>query len=282
MTIVYSDFLSALKNSHDYGKYISGVCPFHNDASPSLLVYKDGWFRCLGCNRQGKWASLWNKVKGQAVNIRPDTTTAWMLPEKISDLDMLVAQAHEDLMKFPSFQWYLQMRGLENRIEPAMLGYYRGWYTIPVFNEDSKLITCVFRSLPHVQEATNVRYFCREKPTMYVPDWNRMHRPKQIAVVYGMLDALTLSELRIPVVTTTYGKDTFSASWLDKYRVPVRVIPDAGEEKSALTLSGQLGWRGGVIRLPYPAGVKDPNDYFKTGRKPELLARLMNIFEGAA
>lgn len=281
--IRYSDFLSRLKNSHDYGNYISGVCPFHADTSPSLLVYKDGWFRCLGCNRNGNWTTLWNKLQGQSVIVRQETNTHWALPSTPPDMDMeeLCYQANADLMSFESYQWYIKMRGLEGRIATQGLGYWRGWYTIPVYDETGKFETVVFRAAPHVALATNIKYYCKHKPTMYAPSWSRLNKAKTIAVVYGMFDALTLADMNVPVVTATSGKAEFQAGWLNNYRVPVRIFPDLGEEKDAMKLARDLGWRGGVIALPYPEGIKDPNGYLEKGRKKELLLRLVNTFPEA-
>lgn len=279
MTIRYEDFLAVLPGAEDKGKYIVGRCPFHHDASPSLLVYRDGWFHCLaaGCGRSGRWQLLWDKLKGRPISIRTENRVHYHTPASLNGFEsreQQAYQAHLFLERWPSFQWYLEMRGLVDAIEIHELGYQAGWYTIPVWDADGVFQTVVFRAAPHVQEATGYRYWCGHKPVPYIPDHRLVQQSEYLVVVYGMLDALTLDKLRLPVVTSTAGADTFKAEWLDEYRRPIYVVPDAGEEKTALRLAQALGIRGRVIYLDYPKGLKDTNDFLRTGKEKELLAQL--------
>ena len=111
---------------------------------------------------------------------------------------------------------------------------------------------------------------------MFVPDWILLNNKKinSIAVVYGMIDALVLSSLRIPVTTSTSGKLTFKAEWLKDYRKAIYVIPDKGEDKDAFRLASELGWRGRVIKLNYSGNIKDPAGYAENGLQSELLNQL--------
>ena len=283
MAIRYEDFETAMPKAKSFGHYYLGLCPFHDGHNPngSMMVFEDGWFRCLGCNRNGRWQQLWNKLNGQNVVIRPEVGTTFKGPDTraFDSLDDMAYQANRDLMKFDSFQWYLKLRGLEDRIDPCNLGYYKGWYTIPVYDRDGEFQTMVFRAASHVQEATGQRYWCPQKEAvMYVPDWYLLDSSDYIVVVYGILDALTLSSLRIPVVTTSFGKDSFKAEWLDQHRDFIHVLPDKGEELSAWRLKAKLGWRGKpIIRLNFPNGAKDANDYFQKGLREQLEIELRSI-----
>src|SRR5512138_1043134 len=199
--ITYEDFKTVLPNAHEYGTYMLDLCPFHDDSSPSLMIFKDGWWRCLGCNRWGMWITLWNKLKGQPVIVRAERHVGWRGPnlEGYETLEDLTYQAHLDLMKFSTFQVYLEQRGLLGRIETNELGYHEGWYTIPVTDKNGEYVTTVFRASPPVQKVTGERYWVHHAPIPYVPDWSLLRKSKIIFVVYGMLDALTLSDLRLPV-----------------------------------------------------------------------------------
>lgn len=275
--LTYEDIQGACSIVEDHGKYFATICPFHSDRDPSLLVYKDGWFRCLGCNRQGTWKTLWNKLKGQPSQIMPERQTRWATPKiHHSSLEDVCYQAHMDLLGFPSLGWYLEMRGIEDRVEINEIGYWEGWYTIPVKDQEGKFITAVFRAAPHVQEATGLRYWCPHGAEMFVPDWFLFRRRtnQAIAVVYGMFDALSLSSLRIPVATTTAGQLTFKPEWLDEYRMNIFVIPDKGEERAAARLVSGLGWRGRMLRLEYPDGIKDPAGFKEAGKEDELIKQL--------
>ena len=112
---------------------------------------------------------------------------------------------------------------------------------------------------------------------MYVPDWQLLESSRFIIVVFGMLDALTVNKLRYPVVTSTAGADTFQASWLNQYRKPIYIVPDKGEERTAMELAGKLGWRGNVFNMDFPKGCKDCNDFLTHNKDRELLSQLSRI-----
>lgn len=275
--IKYADFMSKLQNAHEYDRYITGVCPFHVDSDPSILVFKDGWFKCLGCNRQGSWQMLWNKLQGQHIIIRPDNRTSWLGPVFDSSLETLCYQSHLDLVKFSSYQWYLKERGLENRIDINELGYYEGWYTIPVTDFEGRFITAVFRASPHVQHVTGLRYICKHVPVPFYPNYSQAKSSGFLFVVYGILDALTLADMNLPVVTSTAGKDTFSAEWLEFHRKKVFIIPDKGEEATAYELASNLDFRGRVINLEFPDNIKDCNGFYENKRGDLLERQLRNV-----
>jgi hypothetical protein len=283
-TINYSDFLHKLPGARDAGNYIVAPCPFHQDSDPSLLIYPDGFFHCLAasCGRSGRLITLWNKIEGQPIIVRPEKRIHYSSPRKMiveSGLpdDQFAYQAYIDLSKFTTFQWYLEMRGLADAIDVHELGYHRGWYTIPVWDSEYKFQKLIFRTAPHVQKALNgTRYWADGKPTMYVPDWHLLSKGDYIILVYGIMDALTLNKFRYPVVTPTHGH-TFDPAWLSQYRKPIFVIPDRGEERKALELVSNMGWRGKMVRLDYPEGMKDANDFLSAGREKELLAQLEDV-----
>src|SRR5688572_20124024 len=78
----FNDLVNALQNVHEYDRYVAAKCPFHQDSAPSLLVFKDKYFKCLGCGRHGNWKMLWNKLKGQAVTIHPERRTIFQAPRQ--------------------------------------------------------------------------------------------------------------------------------------------------------------------------------------------------------
>lgn len=284
MSIQYDDFLTKMPGAQDKGKYIVAVCPFHPDNSPSLLIYPDGYFHCLGaeCARSGTWKTLWNKISGQPVQVVAEKRIHYHAPARMLEdyteshsREEGAYQAHMDLVRFPTFQWYLQMRGLDDAIDIHEIGYHRGWYTFPVRDPENNFQNVIFRAAPHVQEAISMRYWADGKPSMYVPDWRLLETRDYIIIVFGILDALTLNKFRYPVLSPTHGH-TFDPAWLDSYRKPIYVVPDRGEEKSGLRLTMDLGWRGRMLRLNFPPGMKDANDFLRAGRQDELRAQLEN------
>jgi hypothetical protein len=56
------------------------------------------------------------------------------------------------------------------------------------------------------------------------------------------------------------------------------IVPDEGEELSAIELQKHLGWRGRMVQLDYPIGKKDPNGFFEAGRRDDLYNQLMRYW----
>lgn len=246
-----------------HGRYFSALCPFHQDTEPSLLVFADGAF-CLGCNRRATLEQL-AKLRTNASFSR--------FPEQSSVLDWtnmppaeeIAFDAAQMLRVFVDQAKYLIDRGLtRDRLEMAQVGWYMGWYTFPLFAQNGDFRGLVLRSSPAIQNQTGLRYITPpgQAPLLYVPDWARLQRAKEVVVVYGIIDALYLAELGVPVVTGSLGK-RIPSQLLQAVQRPMVVLPDLGEESQAQQLAASLGWFGkGVRQLSYPVGVKDPNGFY--------------------
>lgn len=279
MTLNLDDFMEVLPQARRFDHYVSGICPFHEDRKPSLLVFDDGWFRCLGCSRSGNHEYLWSQLKTHAPSFAPAERTRWKaprLPKRKEAVDDLIWQAHQTLLDIPSRGWYLQNRGLEGRIIPCKLGWFDGWVTVPIFDSGDEPLGVVLRAGPHIQKVSGERFIQPQgqKPLLYVPDWKLLGDSKGLIVVYGLFDALTLAELRVPSCTTTGGKGVFPSEWLDFYRGRITIVPDAGEDEDARELASKLGWRGRVLMIDYPNKCKDANDMLMRGHRKALLGAL--------
>jgi len=257
-----------------HGRYFSAKCIYHDDNSPSLLVYEDGAY-CLGCQKKVSLKALWKRVSGQKEVVRetPGRMFDW---NAYGSLEALADTAHETLINYrQTFGRYLDDRGIGSCITSNWLGWERGWYTVPLFSRLREFTGLIIRASPAIQAAYRIRYLFPpgQAPTLYVPNWNRI---KDYAyVVFGIIDALAFSALGFPVVTSTHGQN-FPAHLLDDLRIPLTIIPDRGEETMARRLVSNLGWRGRLHLLNYPEGCKDPADYVKynqTRNLPILLPR---------
>lgn len=274
-----------LPGARSYADYVSGLCPFHDDKQPSLLVYKDGYFSCLGCGVFGNYEKLYRKLKGidaTRVISTEKVFTSPYLPTDLREQEELVEQSHEALMKFSQLAWYIENRGVGNRIEPNRLGYYKGWYTIPIYSRYGAYQGVVLRAGSEIQKVSGMRFVQPkgQKPMMYCPDWRLLETCKTIAVVFGMFDALALADLRFAVVTPIGGQLHFNPLWLEPFRKSVVIIPDKGEEVSATKLAGRLGWRSKVLKLNYPSNAKDPAGYLETGQRDLLHSQIGGLLSG--
>ena len=260
------DFEGLLDACRRYEDYLAARCPFHSpDEHPSLLVYADGFFQCLACGVRGRHEYLYEVLRGHAPRHVAGETAHWNPPYlglERAENEGIANSAHEALLNFDNLRWYLTMRGVEGRIEPCRLGWFQGWYTIPVYDRERSFRGMVLRAGSHIQRATGQRFHQpkSQRPLLFCPDWRLMDTKSTLFVVFGMLDALSLSELRFSVVTSTGGKDSFSPDWLADWRSKIVIVPDRGEEKDAIELAGHLDWRGSVLQLDYGEHAKDAND----------------------
>ena len=284
MSLTWEDMLDAIRTYKTYDRYVATNCPFHDDSRPSLLVFKDGWFRCMTCEAEGPWVRLYNRLQGANHRRAPITRrTEWVAPDlpdadDLETLDNIAWSAHNVLVDNEHLQWWLKERGVDGRIEPCILGWYDGWYTIPVFTNEREFCGMVLRASPPTQETADQRFYQPhgQKPMLYIPDWHLVESHKVLFIVFGMFDALALAEMRYPVCTTTGGKDSFDPLWLRWCHSIKYVLPDEGEEKAAQKLAMKV--KAKTICLDYPDGVKDPADYLWQRKRKELhnqLAKLM-------
>ena len=264
-----------------YSNYVTLVCPYHDDTKPSLLAYNDGWFTCLACETSGSLERLQKKLEGgesstQYLNYSPQAFRPAIRGSSLNDYEIFTETAHDVLERYPEMGWYMKLRGVDSRILPNRIGWNDGWYTFPIYDRQLTFKCFVMRADPHVQYRTDLRYWIppNQSINMFAPDWRLLETEKRIYVVFGIIDALALSALRYPVVTTSGGKSSFQAEWLRDYRKQIIIVPDKGEIFDGFKLTQEIGYRAKVARLPYPDEFKDPADFLQHGKGYELQCML--------
>lgn len=282
-------------------EYFAALCPFHDDRSPSLMVYMGepmdgagtqhhGHWRCLACDRAGGLDSIWRKAQGWTPPTADtgDGALHWhppALPSDLEEQESLVNASHSVLLNHRDRGWYLAQRGVDNRIEPCRLGYFRGWITIPVYEQDGRYKGVILRSTPPIQAIANTRFHQPkgQHGMPYVPDWSLVRGKIKLAVVFGMFDALTMAELMIPAITATAGNQGFNPMWFKDYqKKKIFVIPDQPDHEIAparklVEALMSLGIDARLLILKYPDGIKDPNGFFERGMKPALVNQLAGV-----
>ena len=286
MTVTLEQIYEHMPEAQLMGRgYLLAYCPFHDDSKKSLLVFKD-WYRCLGCEANGPLHRLYAEIlsPGSTRNHGADNFKgrAPRIPSDPEGMAEFVYSAHDAILRNASFRWYLEQRGVAGRIETCRLGWVEGWVTVPVFDEDNNLQGVILRAGPYAEKATGMRFSQVEgqRSMLYCPEWALLRNSDNVAAVFGIFDALTLAELRIPVVTVTGGDRTFTAEHLTNLRKRIIIIPDKKAGEAAAELSAGLGWRGKVKHLQYPNGTTDLNDYLTSGHSKDLLRELGADFGG--
>jgi len=270
MAVEFDDIIAELDYFQDHGRYVMTQCCFHDDNSPSLAIFRDGGFQCFACGAKGKFGKLMKQLSGWTAPAVVESKGGHrsVLPSDIDSLEGVVRDAHRSLISMMDpLANYLKKRGMYGRIVPQKLGYYREWYTIPVYGERHEFLGAVARASRRVQDATGSRYDVPigQPPLVYVPDWNLVRNGSFLVVAFGMFDALSMVELGIPACTPTNGQLSIRAEMLEDFRRKIIVVPDRGEEEQARKLERDLGWRGRALILDYPEGCKDPNDVLVNG-----------------
>lgn len=257
-----------------HGRYFTTLCPFHDDNSPSFLVYANGGV-CLSasCQRKASLNEIFTKITHQPVvskiTFANNRLVDW---ELIPDLERLCSEAHGYMLANPGMDTYLRLRGLEEAIRPCQLGWWHGWITIPIYSNSGHAFKgCVLRATPDLQKATGARYIMppRQPRLLYPPRVlainNVLETRGTVYVVFGIFDAIALSLIGLTAVTST-NITGFRPIDLQEYRCKLVVVPDRGEETKGRQMVAGLDWRGEFKSLPYDDTHKDPADFVQHGQ----------------
>ena len=289
---IYEDLQERLEDVHLYNGGLSfwSLCPFHEDTKPSFAVYEDadkpegqGRFYCSGCGKSGTHSFLWKHLTGSNAKVsvyipdnKPKFLPKWARwQEQYGSIENLAKAAHNNVQKFPdTHAWYLKRRGLLPIADKALLGMKDGWATFPIFDQQGKVIDIICRNTQKVGETKYViRPNDEETPLLYVPNWARVMSSKQVFIVYGIIDALSLEMCEMPVITGSTGK-SLSAKRLISLNKRYVIIPDLGEEEAARNLAMTLGNFTHILRLKYENEEKDP-DGVRMNRGEDALKQLI-------
>ncbi len=276
------DQLQEKLGGRPYNGYFSACCPFpHNgrlEEHPSFFVYKDDEkFFCSSCRKSGTHVYLNKYLGGRSLIVRKAQNV--VLPrwreweEKYGDLAGIAKHGHLSLKRYPDWNFYFKQRKIEPFVEPGLLGYLDGWATFPVFDQEHKIQNIVVRHTKNSGTRYAIKAMDDKKPLLYVPSWKRVMASETVYVVYGVIDAISLELVGLPVVTGITGK-SLSAELLKPLGKRFIIVPDEGEERDAHLLANSLGWRGKVKCLHYGEGMKDP-DSIRTHLGNEYLLRMI-------
>lgn len=256
------DQLQERLDGHIYNNYFAARCVFHDDSNPSMFVYEDGYFTCKSCGAKGSLAKLNKHLGGKSVNTKSHSNT--VLPrwrkweESFGDITGIAKHAHLSLKRYPQWMFYFKQRKIEQFVEQGFLGFIDGWATFPVFDQSHKVQNIVVRHTKNTGTRYAIKPVEDKHPLLYVPNWGRVVASEIIYVVYGIIDAISLELIGLPVVTGITGK-SLSAELLKPLGKRFVIVPDEYEEKDARLLANSLGWRAKVKCLHYEDGVKDPD-----------------------
>jgi hypothetical protein len=278
------DLVHLLSKVTEYEGYYMALCPYLHggelEKNPSMMVGKDGWFKCLACGKRGSLEQLHAKVKGGRFISDADAEDEYCglkpsPPRNAEAIDGYVMRCENDLHANKALQEFWRSRGLYEEARIYRLGVALGaWGTIPMVDRIShKPIRISFRAFHPDLLSNGVRYWNSPgPPILYIPRTGLVETRSKIAVCYGLIDAIAVSALGYAAVTPSSGKDSLKIEWLrDLGGKEVFFIPDEGEEATAIKHIQQYGMNASLIQLPYVEhDTSDPADYFANGKQEKL------------
>lgn len=283
------DILDSLQDKLEcrrYSTYLAAMCVFHQDHTPSLMVYED-FYRCLACGASGTTQSLLKKLNGNTILHQPKAGHVDVFEVKNPFFGWLKENTLVDTLKYaweqfnlhPEFGTYItESREIDPVIRRQLgIGHLDGFYTFPIRSMEQKVIGAFVRC----PVGASKRYFVprgQDPNLLYIPRASLIHAQTTVFMTFGCIDAITLCQMGYAAISTTNGK-RISIEALQGIRKRIVILPDRGEEAEAFGITQQLGWRGSMRQLDYPDGCKDVNSYF-CSNAVKLQQELQNITEG--
>jgi putative DNA primase/helicase len=248
----YAKFIPGLKAK---GQELIGLCPFHNDRSPSLYINKNtGQYDCKACSASGNAWTFLQEHEGMS----KDEAKAYLLDEagitndKKRKRQGLTLEEYAAAKKLPIEE--LKEYGLQN--EKTRL-------IIPYKDENGREVAKRYRHSMHGRSR-----FSWSKGSKVLPYglW-RLHEFRKrdyIVLVEGESDCHTLWHYGIPALGAP-GADTFSSAYvqaLNDLDVYIFKEPDHGGETFVKKVCASLNGGGfsGKAYLVQLSGFKDPSE----------------------
>jgi len=262
MNLTLDDIYEYLQEPHRYEHYIMACCEYHDDIKPSMLVTQGG-YKCKSCNAHGTLEKLYQRVSGRVVirkKVPNPSAYLWVKwEEKFGSIQNIAKIAHQNLINNPDLGCYLQQRKVDGLVKSCLLGYMDGYYTFPILNEFGEIKGITARVSPTMQLKRGKYTTTHDCPVkFYVPSWRTLLKNDELYLVYGIIDSLSLLSAGYAGFSSLTGQSV-NPEWLEQYRKTIYIIPDKGEESSALELQAHLGWRGKTLFIDWPETTKDLN-----------------------
>jgi CHC2 zinc finger/Toprim-like/DnaB-like helicase C terminal domain len=287
---VYAKYIKGFKRAGD--KYV-GLCPFHQESSPSLTVFSDFRFHCFGCQATGNSMQFVERAEGctfkEAVEIVKREIGGWAeTKEKVESTFRPIAESKVyktlDLAKWEKFEdalthsgaaldWLDKERGIgPGTAQRLHLGFIQsignlageagaefaddGWIGFPCVSGD-KILSVKYRSIA-------AKKFSRQ-PGMATALFNTeaVDPFEAIFIVEGEIDCLTLEQAGFRSVSVPSAGTKLTPDMKDTIMEASYVIlagdTDATGSAYLERLWKELGERTYLLKWP---GVKDANEFF--------------------
>lgn len=263
---ILDQIIEYLPYAKQYERSIWARCIFHDDNSPSLVIYPDRYY-CKSCEEQGWTIQLLRELSNNEYvyrpNVQPDfhnPFTPWLSKDP---LEIVLESARYLLKRNSSLRSYLKKRCIPTNIQDKLgIGYRDGWYLFPIKDKRKRLLGAFGRIGEGTKSAAKYVIPSGQDPNLlYIPSWKLLERSERVFLTFGSMDTISLTLMGYASISTSTGK-RINTETLDNIRKPIWFWPDKGEEKETYAQASKLGWRGNVIKCDWPNEYKDVNDLF--------------------
>lgn len=273
ITDVVGAFVALKKN----GSELVGLCPFHDEKTPSFKVSKSkGIYKCFGCSKSGdpiqflmefkklgfmeaiKWLANRYNVELEEVKVNKEYIKPTARLQKVSDTTLKYFEdsrgiSNNTLIRFgitESSEW---MPGHEGNVTAICFNYYRG----------DELVNIKFR-------AAKKSFKLSKDAELIFYNLNSLEGQQECVIVEGEIDAMSLHEAGVyNVISVPNGAskgnlklDYIGNCWEELAGMKkITVMTD--NDEPGVGLMEELARRLGTERcfkVTYPEGCKDAND----------------------
>jgi hypothetical protein len=249
-----------------YDHYLAVKCIFHEDRSPSLLIYPDRYY-CKSCDAHGLTSYLLRRLEGGSFRQGDYETfhpSLWRNLDEV-DVESIALDGYYYLKRHPDLGYYFRNRGIPDTVSAQLLlGFLDGYYIFPILDKFRNVQGVIARAGPVLQEAKGIRYIIPPRQNLdllYCPDWSLVET--WAFVPFGIIDAISLSMAGFPAISGTVGHN-LSREAFKGLRIHLIFLPDGDHKDDRLASDLACDdWRGQVLYLKYPDGMKDCNDLLR-------------------
>lgn len=287
------------------GEYWSACCPFHEDKSPSFLIFQD-YYRCMA-ESCGEWGSVidwfshlnpgiewWDLLEliggdhGRSSVLPARKPVRIEVPEKEplpEPLDLSKAKQKYKIEYPPDgvFDWiHDRWRLSRQTIEMERIAYspLMKAVVIPVWGDNGNLITIRFRNVDNPDMG---KYWgIRERNDVYGYGRQWIRNAKEAIIVMGEMTACFLHhEWGFATFSWTNGCKSFK-SYLKPLLAHLNggvIVPDVGEDNSAAIVADMLGpnWKVALLEDVGALPGEDVIDWAKRrGSREEFCDLIIN------
>ena len=285
------------------GQRYVGLCPFHIDTNPSLVVYPSKQsFHCFGCGESGDVISWIEKSVG--VDFKAAIKLLGNLPE--SELQPLfkpqfkrfrtISQKAAEYWhsKLGKRRTYYHNRGFADvTVDRELWGWDGRRFVVTIWEgkpQASKLLAVKLRrddvgekqrladnglTGDQLDNALRLipRYLLRGsyQPILY-NKW-AVENKEDVWIFFGEFDAALAYQLGLNACSPVHGANSWQQSWSDttlRFARKVFVVPDRCERSQGFDAKAKIGGHTRIIELP-EGPWKDFTDYILAGNYPERL-----------